>query len=103
MMLIFEKDIKNIVFVYEPTGTYSYLLTKFCSNKNINCFIVNPKKNANFAKVIGHRNKMDIYDARLLSKMIITAKDEDIKVPQINKNIESIKELITCYQTTNVK
>jgi len=86
------------VFIYEPTSNYSFLLKSFCANKNIKSFIVNPKKSASFAKVMGHRNKTDIKDARLLSKMIVTAKNEDIKVPMINSVEEELKELIACYK-----
>lgn len=95
---LYKKDISKLVFVYEPTGTYSFTLTKFCCSKRINCFIVNPKKSSNFAKAIGNRNKTDIEDARLLSQMIITAKDNEIKVPVVNKNVEALHELISCYK-----
>ncbi len=47
---LYKKEFDKLVFVYEPTGTYSFTLTKFCASKNINCFIVNPKKSANFGK-----------------------------------------------------
>ncbi len=94
----YKKDIDKLVFVYEPTSNYSFLLKSFCANKNIKSFIVNPKKSASFAKVIGQRNKTDLKDARLLSKMIVTAKNEDIKVPIINSIEEELKELISCYK-----
>ncbi len=73
-------------------------LTKFCASKNLYCFIVNPKKSANFAKAIGNRNKNDIEDARLLSQMLVTARKEEIKIPIINDNVEAIKEAISCYK-----
>lgn len=95
---LYKKEFPKLVFVYEPTGTYSFILTKFCASKNLHCFIVNPKKSANFAKVIGNRNKNDIEDARLLSQMIITARNEEIKIPIINDNVEAIKEAISCYK-----
>ncbi len=94
----YKKEFDKLVFIYEPTSNYSFLLKSFCANKNIKSFIVNPKKSASFAKVMGHRNKTDIKDARLLSKMIVTAKDEDIKVPMINSVEEELKELIACYK-----
>jgi transposase len=94
----YKKDIDKLVFVYEPTGNYSFLLKQFCANQNIKSFIVNPKKSASFAKVMGHRNKTDKKDARLLSKMIVIAKNEDIKVPIINSIEEELKELIACYK-----
>ncbi len=95
---LYKKDMDKLVFVYEPTGHYSFLLKEFCSEKEILCFIVNPKKSSNFAKAIGQRNKSDELDARMLSQMIITAKAKDIKVPYINKQAEELKELITYHQ-----
>jgi len=32
---IYKMEITNIVFIFEPTGTYSTLLTIFCSDNNI--------------------------------------------------------------------
>jgi transposase len=94
----YKKDIDNLVYVFEPTANYSYTLMKHCSQKNIKCFVVNPKRSSNFAKVIGHRNKTDIDDARLLSKMIVTANDEDIKIPKVDTVIDDLKELISLYK-----
>jgi len=62
---LYKKEVNKLVFVFEPTGTYSFTLTKFCANKNIHCFIVNPKKSSNFARAIGNRNKTDIEDIDL--------------------------------------
>lgn len=94
----YKKELDKLVFVYEPTSNYSFLLKSFCANQNIKSFIVNPKKSASFAKVMGHRNKTDKKDARLLSKMIITANTGDINVPIINSIEEELKELIACYK-----
>lgn len=95
---LYKKDIENIVFVFEPTGSYSNLLKKFCSEKNIKCFIVNPKQSANFSKAIGQRNKSDIEDAVMLSKMIVTAVEKEIKVPVINPYVEQLHEAIAYYK-----
>jgi transposase len=95
---LYKKDIDKLVFVFEPTGSYSELLKKFCSNKHIRCFIVNPKKSINFAKAIGQRNKSDIDDAKMLSRMIVTALNEDIKVTTINDTVEELNELISYYK-----
>ncbi|WP_321468059.1 IS110 family transposase [Halarcobacter sp.] len=95
---LYKKEIDKLVFVYEPTANYSFLLKQFCANKNIKSFIVNPKKSSNFAKVMGHRNKNDIKDAQLLSKMIVTAKDDEIRIPIIDTIKEEIKDLIGCYK-----
>lgn len=95
---LYKKDIAKIVFVFEPTGSYSNLLKKFCSENSIKCFIVNPKKSINFAKAIGQRNKSDIEDSKMLSKMLVTALDEEIKVPSINNVVEELHELIAYYK-----
>lgn len=95
---LYKKEIDKLVFVYEPTANYSFLLKQFCANKNIKSFIVNPKKSSNFAKVMGHRNKNDIKDAQLLSKMIVTAKDDEIRIPIIDTIKEELKDLIGCYK-----
>lgn len=39
---IYKKDIEDIVFIFEPTESYSELLRKFCADKLIGCFIINP-------------------------------------------------------------
>ena len=47
---IYKKDIDNIILIFEPTGSYSTLLKRFCTKKSIKAFIVNPKQSHNFAK-----------------------------------------------------
>jgi transposase len=93
----YKKEIDKLVFVFEPTSNYSFLTTKFCAQKKIQAFIVNPKQSANFMKAIGQRSKTDINDARMLCKMISTAEQQDIKVPIVDNVVEEIKELITYY------
>ncbi|MFT7003323.1 MAG: transposase [Sulfurimonas sp.] len=97
---LYKKDIDKIVFVYEPTGSYSSLLTKFCALKNIKSFIINPKQSSNFAKALGYRSKSDKIDAHMLSQAISIAKDREIKVPVINATAEDIKELMSYYMFT---
>ena len=95
---LYKKDYNNLVFVYEPTGSYSDLLKKVCSKKSIKTFSINPKRSHNFAKASGNRNKTDIDDARLLSNAIVLAKDEEIAIPTINPFVEDIKELMSYYK-----
>ena len=94
---LYKKDIDKVVFVYEPTGSYSALLTKFCANKNIKAFIINPKQSSNFAKALGYRSKSDKIDATMLSHAISVARKDEIKVPVINVVAEDIKELMSYY------
>ncbi len=97
---IYKKDVKNLVFIYEPTGSYSYLLTQFCARKEIRVFMVNPKQSHNFAKAIGQRGKCDKVDAKMLSLCNSIARKGEIKVPIINKAEQEIKELIGYYKFT---
>lgn len=97
---LYKKEFDNLVFVYEPTGSYSSLLTKFCSEKEIKAFIINPKRSHNFAKASGNRNKTDKLDGRLLSEAIILAKETEISVPVVNLLAQSIKEMMSYYKFT---
>jgi transposase len=95
---IYKKDIDKIVFIFEPTGSYSNLVKRFCTQKNIKAYIVNPKQSHNFAKAIAQRNKTDKIDAQVLSKMISIATNSDIKVPVHDENIENIKDYMSYYK-----
>ena len=94
----YKKEIDKLVFIFEPTGNYSSVLKYFCSEKDIKCFIVNPKQSSNFSKALGERNKSDLTDARVLSKMQSIALDGEIKVPVIDRLVEEINELISFYK-----
>ena len=95
---LYKKEYSNLVFVYEPTGSYSELLRKICSKKKIKTFCINPKRSHNFAKASGNRNKTDIDDARVLSEAIVLAKDKEIAIPVISLIVEDIKEMMSYYK-----
>jgi len=97
---IYKKEIENIIFIFEPTGSYSEALRKYCSEKEIKCFIINPKQFSNYAKALGVEVKNDIEDARVLSKALHLAKDGQVKVPVFNEDVEHIKELMSFYKFT---
>ena len=97
---LYKKDLDKLTFVYEPTGSYSFTTKKFCSNKSIKSFIINPKQSSNFAKALGHRSKSDKIDAIMLSQAIVIAKDNEIRIPIINETLETIKELMSYYKFT---
>ena len=97
---LYKKEIDKLIFVYEPTGSYSELLKKFCVQKKINSFIINPKRSHNFAKAIGARNKTDKIDAKILSNSIVLAQKHEVIVPIVNEAVESIKELMSYYKFT---
>ncbi len=105
---IYKKEISKIIFIYEPTGSYSEALRKYCFTQNIKCFIVNPKQFSNYAKALGVEVKNDLEDARVLSAAITLAKDGQVRIPQYDEDVELIKELMGYYkfiikQTTQQK
>jgi len=90
---LYKKEIDSLVFIFEPTGSYSFALTKFCKNKNIKSFIINPKQFSNHAKALGQRNKTDEIDSIVLSKSLHLAR--------VNEEAENIKELMSYYKFTS--
>jgi len=97
---IYKKEIDDIIFIFEPTGSYSEALRKYCSEKSIKCFIINPKQFSNYAKALGVEVKNDIEDARVLSKALPLAKEGEVKIPVFNEDVEQIKELMSFYKFT---
>jgi len=97
---IYKKEIDDIIFIFEPTGSYSEALRKYCADKNIKCFIINPKQFSNYAKALGVEVKNDVEDARVLSKALHLAKEEQVKVPVFNEDVEQMKELMSFYRFT---
>jgi transposase len=95
----YKKEINNIVFIYESTGSYSAILEEYCQSKNIKCFKVGAYQSASFSKVVKNRSKTDIVDARMLSQMHILAEDEDIKVPSRDAKAHQIRSFIKYYQS----
>lgn len=95
---LYKKEVDQLVFVFEPTGSYSSLLYRFCADKKIKLFHINPKQSHNFAKAIAQRNKSDKVDAKMLSQAIVIAKEEEIIIPTVNPIIEEIKELMIYYK-----
>lgn len=95
---LYKKEYENLIFIYEPTGSYSSALTKFCNTQNIKCFIINPKQFSNHSKALGQRVKSDKIDAQVLSKAIHLARDGEIRVPLYNVVVEEIKELMSYYK-----
>ena len=97
---LYKKEIDDVVFVFEPTGSYSELLRKFCAQKRIQCFIINPKRFSNYAKALGEEIKNDRIDARVLAKAIALATEDEIAVPTYDETVETLKELMGYYKFT---
>jgi len=97
---IYKKEIEDNVFIFEPTGSYSEALRKYCSEQKIKCFIINPKQFSNYAKALGVEVKNDVEDARILSRALHLAKDGQVKIPVYDEDVERIKELMSYYKFT---
>ena len=95
---IYKKEINRLIFVFEPTANYSSSLYRFCADKKIKVFTINPKQSHNFSKAMAQRNKSDKVDAQMLSKAIMIAKEEEIIIPVIDSSVDEIKELIGYYK-----
>ena len=94
----YKKDVVNIIFVYEPTGSYSTRLDRFCMEHEILTFKVKPSQSSAFAKTVGHRNKSDKIDARLLHRIGILASDKDITTPQIDETAHKVQSYFKYYR-----
>ncbi len=97
---IYKKELDEIIFIFEPTGSYSEGLRKYCSQQQIICFIINPKQFSNYAKALGEDVKNDIVDARVLSQALHIAKEGQVIVPVFDEDVERIKELMRYYKFT---
>jgi len=95
---LYKKEIDKLTFVFESTGSYSVLLYRFCADKNIKVFMINPKQARNFARAIAQRNKSDVIDAQVLSQSIVVARENEIRVPVIDPVVEEMKELMVYYK-----
>jgi len=93
-----SENIKETVFIFEPTGVYSYPLTEFCEKKNIGCVIVSPKVSRDFARSLKVRSKTDKIDAKVLYKYQSHVEPNMIKVPTINHHAIQIQEMINSYE-----
>lgn len=98
MKKYYKKEIKNLVIIFEPTGSYSALLKRFCFEKNIYAFIINPRQSANFAKALDHRSKSDIIDAKMLYKFHVMLSTSEISVPVIDTVHEELSEMLTYFK-----
>lgn len=98
MKKYYKKEIENLVIIFEPTGSYSALLKRFCFEKNIYAFIINPRQSANFAKALDHRSKSDIIDAKMLYKFHVMLSTSEISVPVIDTVHEELSEMLTYFK-----
>ena len=92
------EDIKNTVFIFEPTGVYSYGLTDFCSQKSINIVMVGPKESRDFARSLKVRSKTDKIDAKVLYKYQSHVEPSMVKVPVVNHEGIKVQEMLNVYE-----
>ena len=92
------EEIKETIFIFEPTGIYSYDLTEFCDKNSIGCVIVSPKVSRDFARSLKVRSKTDKIDAKVLYKYQSHVEPNMIKVPKINHHAIKIQEMLNSYE-----
>ncbi len=92
------EEIKEMVFIFEPTGIYSYAITEFCDKNSIGCVIVSPKVSRDFARSLKVRSKTDKIDAKVLYKYQSHVESNMIKVPKINHQAIKIQEMLNSYE-----
>jgi len=85
-------------FIYEPTGLYSNYLREFAAEHEVRVVEVNPKKSANFAKVLGNRSKTDAIDAKMLYTFHVLLTEEDFWIPEIDEIAEQLGAFIGSYE-----
>lgn len=93
------KETSRMVWIYEPTGSYSTLIKRFCHEHGIRSFIVKPSQSAAFAKTIKNRNKTDVVDARMLYRMHTIATEDEIAVPEYNGELDRLQSHIRYYRS----
>jgi len=94
----YGKDWKETRLIYEPTGPYSNYLREFVFKHKIRIYEMNPKKSANFAKALGNRSKTDDIDAKMLYKFHVLLKEEDFRIPEIDKVAEQLGAYVSSYR-----
>jgi transposase len=89
---------QQVRFIYEPTGPYSNYLRRFAADNAVKVYEVNPKKSANFAKLLGNRSKTDVIDAKMLSTFHVLLTEEDFCVPEMDEITEQLGAFIGSYE-----
>jgi transposase len=85
-------------FIYEPTGPYSNYLRAFAAEHEVQVYEVNPKKSANFAKVLGNRSKTDAIDAKMLYSFHLLLKESEFSIPEMDEIAERLGAYLGSYE-----
>ncbi len=91
-------EIKDVVFIFEPTGIYSYALSQFCSDKKIAVVMVGPKESRDFARSLKVRSKTDKIDAKVLYKYQSHVEPNMIQIPIIDHHSIKVQEMLNVYE-----
>ena len=89
---------QQVRFIYEPTGPYSNYLRAFAAEHEVRVYEVNPKKSANFAKVLGNRSKTDAVDAKMLEAFHALLTEEDFCIPVMDEIAEQLGAYLGSYE-----
>ena len=89
---------QQVRFIYEPTGPYSNYLRAFAAEHEVKVYEVNPKKSANFAKVLGNRSKTDAVDAKMLEAFHALLTEEDFCIPVMDEIAEQLGAYLGSYE-----
>ena len=92
------EDINNTIFIFEPTGIYSYAITDFCSENSIKIVMVGPKESRDFARSLKVRSKTDKIDAKVLYKYQSHIEPSMVKVPVVNHQGIKVQEMLNVYE-----
>jgi len=89
---------ETVRFIYEPTGPYSNYLRAFAAEHEVQVYEVNPKKSANFAKVVGNRSKTDVVDAKMLYSFHLLLKESEFSIPAMDEIAEQLGAELGSYE-----
>lgn len=89
---------KQSIFIYEPTGIYSYALSAYCETKQISVVLVGPKVSKDFARSLKVRSKTDKIDARVLYEYKKHIEPSMVKVPVVNKEAIKVQQMLNAYE-----
>src|SRR5450756_549906 len=85
-------------FIYEPTGPYSNYLRAFAAEHEVQVVEVNPKKSANFAKVLGNRSKTDAVDTKMLYSFHLLLKESEFSITKMDESAEQLGAYLGSYE-----
>src|SRR5450830_39481 len=89
---------ETVRFIYEPTGPYSNYLRVFAAEHEVQVVEVNPKKSANFAKVLGNRSKTDAVDTKMLYSFHLLLKESEFSITKMDESAEQLGAELGSYE-----